>query len=149
MARFRLALFILGLLGMPFDEVEKRMRIQGDLERRRELLRDNIGRFDAIRESRGLAPIVERIADGYVYFILNKRRGVVKIGNSKRPQNRVVDLQVSSADPLILLGAIEGTKELEKRLHGIFSQYWVSGEWFRYESDVKQYISAQLERAGS
>ncbi len=142
-ARFRLALLVLAALGMPRDGVEKRMRMRGELETRRKLLQDSIAMFDSIKPVKVEIRVIDE-PTCYVYFILNKRRSVVKVGRSSNPYKRLRALQTSNADPLMLLCAIEGPPQLEKTLHGIFDSYRLSGEWFRYDGELKEYVELQL-----
>lgn len=72
------------------------------------------------------------------YCVLNVELGAVKIGISKTPKQRLVELQVGCATPLKLIGAIDGN--LERELHRRFEADRLSGEWFRVSEDVRRWV---------
>lgn len=56
----------------------------------------------------------------------------IKIGFSKQGiRQRIYQMQVGSPDKLVFLGACVGDKEYEKYLHKKYSDYRLSGEWFK------------------
>lgn len=61
------------------------------------------------------------------YFIRGERSGLVKIGKSNSPRNRLATLATASAEPLTLL-AVGGD---EAQYHERFASDRVHGEWFR------------------
>lgn len=67
---------------------------------------------------------------GFVYAISNSR-GAVKIGWTRDILRRLSTLNVSAAEPLLLLGAVEATIDQEAELHGLLSAARIRGEWFR------------------
>jgi hypothetical protein len=67
---------------------------------------------------------------GYVYFIRCEGTGLVKVGYSTKPQERLSDLQVGSATKLTLLLTIPGPPGLEKTLHFQLEPYKTRGEWY-------------------
>lgn len=79
----------------------------------------------------------ERTSVCCVYFVSNAA-GAVKIGVSRDPKRRLVDLQVANSDPVNLLGMIKFTgKDAEKNayicensLHAKYQKHNISGEWF-------------------
>lgn len=143
MVRVRAILWLLQALGMPRDGAERRLRLQGELEKRRQVLSGAIALPDEMTpKEKRVSP--QRPADGYVYFILNKKRNAVKIGYSANPVKRLSALQTSNSDKLVFLGAIVGDVGLERTLHAAFGSNKLSGEWFRYDGDVKVYISRQI-----
>jgi hypothetical protein len=82
----------------------------------------------------------------FVYFIFNEESNAIKIGHAKDISKRLKALQTSSPAPLKLLKSIhlEGVKtakEREKALHQQFSELHLSGEWFRAEPALMDYIS--------
>lgn len=73
---------------------------------------------------------------GYVYFMLNRRNKLVKIGFSKDPKYREKTLQSEEPEIAIML-TIPGTMEEERMLHEYFKDKRVRGEWFAIaEADV-------------
>jgi hypothetical protein len=79
--------------------------------------------IDAVASHRG-----SRV--GIVYFIKPRFSSTVKIGTTKRLSTRLNALQTAASEPLDLLATIPGSSELERRLHEIFDQYRLNGEWF-------------------
>ena len=75
----------------------------------------------------------------FVYFIRNG--SYIKIGISENPQARLDALQTSSPLKLELLDYIPGGRKLENKLHKKFKHLRESGEWFRAEQDLVEYIA--------
>lgn len=77
----------------------------------------------------------------YVYFILNNDK--VKIGYTKNVKRRLKQLQTANGDNLILLGYIEGDKEVEHQLHQKFDTYRIreNGEWFIASEAIINFIN--------
>lgn len=74
------------------------------------------------------------------YFVANAS-GQIKIGRTTRDMRvRLADLQTASAEPLTLELTLEGDRERE--MHALFSRYRVSGEWFLYTAEIRNFISA-------
>lgn len=84
-----------------------------------------------------------------VYFV--KGGDYVKIGKAKDVEQRVRDLQVASPKKLKILYVIQvpesRVNEEERRHHEKFKHLKASGEWFRYDDEIKEYI-ASLHAAG-
>lgn len=78
-----------------------------------------------------------------VYFIKSGR--FVKIGFSHDPWRRLYSLKSSNPHPMELLGAIEGTRFEESRLHKHFRHQQHHGEWFRLRGDLKAFIAAEAQ----
>ncbi len=76
-----------------------------------------------------------RKTKGCVYFILNPETGLVKIGRSKNPINRLANLKLCVKNPKFLL-KIFVTNHIvaEKRLHNFFKNKNVYREWFKIDS---------------
>lgn len=67
----------------------------------------------------------------YVYFIRGSCRGPIKIGSSRNPEDRLVTLQTSHPDQLILMAAINDRgHSWESTLHQHFARFRMRGEWF-------------------
>lgn len=78
---------------------------------------------------------------GYVYAIADAQ-GSVKLGYTKNPTLRLESLQISRPDKLRILGVIPGDRRDEANLHTRFSAYRCSGEWFRHEGVVSDFVSS-------
>lgn len=83
---------------------------------------------------------------GYVYFIFNLDSNAIKVGFTQDVRKRLAALQTSSPAQLELLGAIKTqsattAKQLEKDLHQQFAQWHLSGEWFKAEKTLLNYIA--------
>lgn len=82
----------------------------------------------------------------FVYFILNEDSNAIKIGRAKNLEKRMKSLQTSSPAKLKLIKTIqvEGSKkaqELERSLHQQFREIRLTGEWFKAEINLIEYIS--------
>lgn len=79
-----------------------------------------------------------------IYFIVEKASpDQVKIGfskNSKTLKDRISQLQIGNSSKLEVLGIMDGSMGLEKRLHRIMDDYWISGEWFSLCEPLRNYI---------
>lgn len=68
---------------------------------------------------------------GVVYFI-QAEDGPIKIGFSSRPiKHRLGQLRSHNAKHLELLATIAGNRDLEQRLHYVFKNGRIQGEWFK------------------
>lgn len=76
----------------------------------------------------------------FVYFIASAS-GPIKIGKAINPMQRMKELQTSSPERLNLLGVLFGDIILEQKLHLEFKELRLTGEWFRREERLLQYIS--------
>lgn len=87
---------------------------------------------------------------GYVYFLQNSFTLDVKIGRTgnKDVQKRLKDLQVGSSHPLVVLKVLrcEDPNAKEKEFHSLFSHLRLSGEWFKFEGELKHYLSNSQKR---
>lgn len=77
---------------------------------------------------------------GFVYFVINDKNKICKIGFSLDPQKRLKQIQTGCPYPLRLYRQIEGTYELEKQLHKKFQQYKTNGEWFYIKDRLFEYL---------
>ncbi len=77
---------------------------------------------------------------GYVYLITEELPGgallYAKIGYSVNPKKRVAELQTGNARKLVLLYAMPGTEEDERRLHTKYVKANVLQEWFRITPEL-------------
>jgi len=79
---------------------------------------------------------------GKVYFI--EAPGRIKIGYTRQPEKRLRSLQNGDMESLKPIAVIDGSRFLEKALHGVAAPYHLRGEWFRDCSEVRQIISDAL-----
>lgn len=79
-----------------------------------------------------------------IYFIQSSDN-FIKIGYSANPAKRLASLQTSAAEPLILLGTVTGGRDKEEVLHDRFSHLRISGEWFRPDQELLDYIEHSKE----
>lgn len=77
---------------------------------------------------------------GFVYFIINDKNKLCKIGFSMNPIDRLKSVQTGCPYPLRLYRQIEGTYSLEKELQRKFQQYKSNGEWFFIKDRLFDYL---------
>lgn len=66
-----------------------------------------------------------------IYFIQAGRAGPIKIGKSANPLGRMSDLQTSNPNKLMLLASYkEFSGFSESKLHQVFAENRIRGEWF-------------------
>lgn len=79
----------------------------------------------------------------YVYFIRVMRAdGPVKIGVSRRPQNRLLTMRACCPDRLDLAAILEGGETLERRFHAAFHADHLHHEWFSGSAKMDDTIAA-------
>lgn len=66
----------------------------------------------------------------WIYFVQAEHGGPIKIGQSNDPIQRLKQLQTSSPYPLVLRRVVNGAPEMEHRLHALFKDHRLNGEWF-------------------
>jgi hypothetical protein len=80
-------------------------------------------------------------AKGYVYFVVAREQGMVKIGYSKdAPDARLGMLRIGSPVPLERMAYIRDGQDLERRLHVQFRAVRSHGEWFHLTDELIEYI---------
>lgn len=77
---------------------------------------------------------------GFIYAV-SDGEGRVKIGWSADPVRRLTEINVYCPLQVTLLGVIEATKEHEAETHDLLAPWCVSGEWFRHEGPVAEFVS--------
>jgi len=77
---------------------------------------------------------------GRIYFIQRGTDGPIKIGFSTNLQARLRTLQTANTDELILLYSEAGMELHEARLHTRFKRHHITGEWFRPDAEILDYI---------
>lgn len=73
------------------------------------------------------------------YFIQDTLSKKVKIGRSKDPQKRLLQLQTGHPNRLHLLVVIDG--DHEQRLHTHFAKHHVRGEWFDLTEELRGFVT--------
>jgi hypothetical protein len=68
-----------------------------------------------------------------IYFLHNEAGKAIKIGHSGGLKGRLSDIQVGNHVTLVLLGTIPGDEDEETRLHDMFADQRIRGEWFHAE----------------
>jgi hypothetical protein len=77
-----------------------------------------------------------------IYFIQSEHGGSIKIGRADDLAKRVVGLQTSRPDKLVVLAAVQGTVEQEKQLHARFAYCREKGEWFSPTTELVAFVNA-------
>jgi len=81
-------------------------------------------------------------------YLMKHSNGLTKIGCSSNPKARERTLQAE--DPrLEMICCFKAHNHVEKRLHSIFQDLRVRGEWFRLEERHVEWIMLILSRAES
>jgi len=75
-----------------------------------------------------------------VYFV--RVGDFIKIGFASNPQSRILELSNGCPYEFKLLATITGDKTDERKLHRRFESLRHRGEWFRFESPLKEYIQS-------
>ena len=75
-----------------------------------------------------------------IYFIKEEGSNYVKIGSSRTPETRLMDLQVSNPRKLKLLRMVDAGKGAEAAFHKLFDQDRVRGEWFYISDELDKFI---------
>jgi excisionase family DNA binding protein len=90
-------------------------------------------------EARQSAPL-SKMGACYVYFI--RRGDFVKIGKAGNVEKRLRALQAANPEPLELLATVydDNGHALERELHRKFAALRTTGEWFRLESELAEFI---------
>lgn len=85
--------------------------------------------FNALEES-----MAKKHNDGYLtYLIKNNNNSLCKIGRSKNPFKRLIQLKSEFCGDLILIGIIE--EDIESELHFKYRRSNMFGEWFSLSDD--------------
>lgn len=92
---------------------------------------------DAIRA--GLPPSSQ--AGCVVYVIQSELGGAVKIGRADDLAKRLAGLQTGRPDRLVVLAAVQGTREDERLCHDLLEHSQERGEWFRFTPAIRALIA--------
>jgi len=76
----------------------------------------------------------------FVYLMQCKETGSLKIGYSTNPRKRQKQLQTGNNSEIVILALLKGGQGLELKLHKLFSEYRVGGEWFRNVPEIIEYF---------
>lgn len=80
-------------------------------------------------------------AFGFIYFIQQGDDGPIKVGYTKKSvKTRLGLLQVGNPDELFVIKIIDGTVEDEARIHSIFYESRIRGEWFTPTLELKRFL---------
>lgn len=81
-----------------------------------------------------------------VYFIQAGDGGPIKIGVARNVRQRLRLLQVGNAHRLTLLGVHPGGVNQERRLHRLFGDARISGEWFEPTAELLEFVQTHVVR---
>ena len=91
----------------------------------------------------------------FIYFVIatitskNRLGNSVKIGISKNVGRRITCLQVGCPFPIELWYSFEvdaiSAERLEHKLHGIFNQTHMQGEWFKVDKNIVRWVNWHKE----
>lgn len=96
---------------------------------------------------------------GCVYFVTSPFRGglAVKIGWTTNPWVRMAAFQSGNPEPLELFALVTieagdarggtGPASLEKELHRRFNGSRLTGEWFLFSEEIRDYVEKYARRA--
>lgn len=90
--------------------------------------------------------VVEAV-NQYIYLAEDEARGLLKIGISANPQQRMLTMRLPSGEIVRpkLLGSFIGTADDERQLHHRFARFRVLGnEWFSREAEILGFISSRF-----
>lgn len=78
-----------------------------------------------------------------IYFVQAIDGGPIKIGYTGNVRKRLSGLRSSNPTYLILLGVMDGDREMEKHLHGKFKK--IQGEWFEPARKLFDFINQNCD----
>lgn len=84
--------------------------------------------------------------DTQIYFIQSEHGGPIKIGRADDLAKRLVGLQTSRPDKLIVLASAAGTIEMERQIHAAFLDEREKGEWFSASERLVEFTKHVTER---
>lgn len=65
---------------------------------------------------------------GKIYFV--SAPGRIKVGYTRNPERRLMQLRSSDMEPLESIGVIAGSRAIERKLHELLNEFRLRGEWF-------------------
>jgi hypothetical protein len=84
-----------------------------------------------------------------IYFIQSEHGGPIKIGRADDLAKRLVNLQTSRPDKLVVLATAPGTVQQERDLHARFAAAREKGEWFSPVPDLVQLVARVVSDGAS
>lgn len=85
----------------------------------------------------------------WIYFVGSREHGIVKIGQTGKLRQRMLQLKNGSPVPVQLLAVVLGKPSLEGFLHDYFKKSRKHGEWFELSEDLIQCIEdIKVQRFG-
>jgi hypothetical protein len=88
----------------------------------------------------------DKAKDSYVYVIGKEWGAPVKIGFSKNPWARAVDIQTANHEKLTVLAAMRCKSHSEVELHTVLKAYRRAGEWFKLPRNIEKTILTASDR---
>ena len=82
------------------------------------------------------------MAKGFIYFAVCDVLGVVKIGYSANPKNRLTGIQNGCPFPVRLAATIPGDRAEERLIQKTLAQYRLQREWFWLNDKVEAVLQA-------
>jgi hypothetical protein len=76
----------------------------------------------------------------YVYFL--RSRGLIKIGFSTNPKQRIKSIQAGWPHKVYVIKVVQGTRQYEASLHARFAGLHAKGEWFRADAAIESFIES-------
>lgn len=85
----------------------------------------------------------------YIYFVEEVGRQAIKIGRSEDPFRRLGGLGTANPRPLRLLFLIQCLStahavSLEQKLHKVYAEYKIHGEWFKRSQELQVFIDKHV-----
>ncbi len=82
-----------------------------------------------------------------IYFIQeqNNSEGLIKIGLSGKPQRRLKSMQTNSPVLLEIFVTLPGNEQLEEKLHEMFAENRIRGEWFKPSQKLIAFIDLAID----
>lgn len=93
-------------------------------------------------KKRGSAPWSRDVVspNANVYFIRDGNKRRVKIGMSTNVENRLKGLAHPFLGELTVMGTVPGGYAMEREMHHRFAEHRISGEWFKLEGDLAEFV---------
>lgn len=83
-----------------------------------------------------------------VYFIRCGNDGPVKIGTSVNPDRRLYEYRIGCPYSLRFIGVMNGNKRLEGKLHKMFAEFNIHGEWLEPVPELIEFIKVNSDPLG-
>jgi hypothetical protein len=89
----------------------------------------------------------QRSDAGYVYFILNAEKGLVKIGRTNNVGRRLFELRSHNSDAIELIYSIksEAATKTESVIQKRFAGDRIRGEWFSFTDEMQDFIKGEKD----